>query len=154
MAHAVIEVTDSQLIFGESLHRLMHAYQRTMREAFRAHAIELSVAQVRVLKCVAGAKAATVHAISQRMDSDRGQVTRAVAQLRERGLVIQDDNPADRRVPLLAITPAGRDLLARVLDIQAAAGRRMAHGLADADVAQFVVIADHMTAGLGNAADG
>lgn len=147
-------MTESRLIFGESLHRLMHAYQRAMREAFRTQGIELSVAQVRVLKCVAAAEAATVHAVSQRMDSDRAQVTRAVAQLREREMVVQRDNTADRRAPLLSITPAGRDLLARVLDIQAAAGRRMARGLSDADVARFVAIADHMTAGLGNAADG
>ena len=81
-------MTESRLIFGEILYRLMHADQRAVREAFRAHAIEPSVAR------------------------------------------------------------------ARVLDIQAAAGQRMAHGLADADVARFVAIADHMTAGLGNVANG
>ena len=138
-------MSDTRLIFGESLHRLMHAYQRAMREGFRAHDIDLTVAQVRVLKGVAAADAPTVQSVAARMDSDRSQVTRAVAQLREQGLVIQRDNPADRRRPLLAITPSGQDRLARVIDIQAAAGQRMAGGLTDTDVARFVAIADQMT---------
>ena len=138
-------MNDTRLIFGESLHRLMHAYQRAMREGFRAHDIDLTVAQVRVLKCVAAADAPTVQGVAARMDSDRGQVTRAVAQLRERALVTQRDNTADRRMPLLAITSSGQARLVRVIDIQAAAGRRMAGGLTDADVARFVAIADQMT---------
>ena len=138
-------MSDTRLIFGESLHRLMHAYQRAMREGFHAHDIDLTVAQVRVLKGVAAADAPTVQSVAARMDSDRSQVTRAVAQLREQGLVIQRDNPADRRRPLLAITPSGHDRLARVIDIQAAAGQRMAGGLTDTDGARFVAIADQMT---------
>ena len=48
-------------------------------------------------------------------------------------------------MPLLAITSSGQARLARVIDIQAAAGQRMAGGLTDTDVARFVAIADQMT---------
>ncbi|WP_228387480.1 MULTISPECIES: MarR family winged helix-turn-helix transcriptional regulator [unclassified Nocardioides] len=53
-------------------------------------------------------------ALVQRMQADKGAVSRAVAQLEHFGLIRREADPADRRSQLLELTPAGRAALAGV----------------------------------------
>jgi DNA-binding MarR family transcriptional regulator len=56
-------------------------------------------------------------------------VTRALAPLERRGLVLREPNPRDARVAYASLTDVGRDLLA---DVEATSGRVAGHAAMDA----------------------
>lgn len=139
--------------FGESLHRLFHAYQRSLREAHRRAGLDLTVGQIRVLRGARFLENATVQRIAEIMSTDRGQITRIVAQLRKQDLVTTRANPRDGRSPLIECTAAGHALIEPIMDIQRAASACMAEGLSDTDVEQFVAVANAMATNLNTAID-
>lgn len=144
---------DHRRVFGESLHRLFHAYQRALREAHRNAGLDLTVGQVRVLKAAALLDHATVQRIAEVMSTDRAQITRIVAELRKQALVATRANPGDGRSPIIECTIEGEALIEPIMGIQRVAGDCMAAGLSDAEVGRFVAVADTMTANLNAALD-
>jgi DNA-binding MarR family transcriptional regulator len=64
---------------------------------------------------------------------DRTTLTAALKPLQRRGLVTVAADPTDRRSRLLALTPAGRKLLARAVPIWERTSAEVEAGLADAD---------------------
>lgn len=64
---------------------------------------------------------------------DRTTLTAALKPLQRRGLVTVTADPGDRRSRLLALTPAGRKLLARAVPIWERTSAEVEAGLADAD---------------------
>lgn len=56
--------------------------------------------------------------VAERAGLERPRVTRAVARLRERGLVTRQSHPDDRRVVHLALTEAGTACLKRLGEIE------------------------------------
>ncbi|MEC3951391.1 MarR family transcriptional regulator [Sphingobium sp. HWE2-09] len=68
----------------------------------------LPIAEWRVLSRLALApKGLTVRQIAMKAWVDRAEVSRAATSLEKQGLVGRRDNPADRRAPIMFITPAG-----------------------------------------------
>ena len=67
---------------------------------------------------------------------ESGSTTYVVDKLVRRGLVRRASGPADRRVSVLALTAAGRRLIARIFPPHAAAMRRALAGLAPRERAQ------------------
>ncbi|MCS4502756.1 hypothetical protein KBTX_00061 [wastewater metagenome] len=66
--------------------------------------------------------------VAERAGLERPRVTRAVARLRERGLVTRQPHPDDRRVVHLALTEAGTACLKRLGEIEnARPDRLLAH---------------------------
>jgi DNA-binding MarR family transcriptional regulator len=87
----------------------------------------LSVAEWRVLAQLAIASPASVRQLAEQAFVDRAEVSRAAASLERRGFVERQDNPKDRRSPLLFCTERGLALARRV-----SAQRREFHkGLTD-----------------------
>ncbi|WP_158583582.1 MarR family winged helix-turn-helix transcriptional regulator [Salinisphaera sp. Q1T1-3] len=142
------DADDQRLIFGESLHRLMHAYQRAMRRALSDSGITLSVGQTRVLKGAYFQAAPTVHVLAELMATDRAQVTRIVGQLRRLGLVESRPNPQDGRAPLIRCTVQGKAMIGPIIRLQHQAGLLMSEGLSQADIEQFVFMAETMAENL------
>jgi DNA-binding MarR family transcriptional regulator len=68
--------------------------------------------------------------LAQAVGLSASGVTRAVAPLERRGLVVREPHPSDARVAFASITDTGRHLLA---DIEATAARVAAHAAMDAD---------------------
>lgn len=139
---------DHRRVFGESLHRLLHAYQRALRDAHRRHGLDLSVGQIRVLKGAYFLDAATVQRIAEFTALDRGQVTRIVSGLRRDELISTRANPRDGRIPIIECTAAGEAMIEPIMAIQRDAGDCMAAGLSDTAVDRFVAMADAMTTNL------
>jgi DNA-binding MarR family transcriptional regulator len=133
---------------GDTLHRLLHAYKRAMREACRAAGIELASSHVRVMKAICHLPQCSAHAIAGRMQRDKSQITRIVNELCTAGLASRHPDPADGRRQILTPTAAGRRLRDRVADAEREAGARMVHGLPKASVAEFVRLAEAMAANL------
>ena len=54
-----------------------------------------------------------LHELAESMGSDAPAATVAVNDLEERGLVVREPHPTNRRVKLVSLTPEGRALVAR-----------------------------------------
>lgn len=139
------EAYDEARVFGESLHRLMPAYQRVLREVFARSGIDLTVGQIRGLKDAYWQPRVTVPLIAHLMSADRrGQVARIVGQLRSKALVVTTTHPNDHRSPLIECTDSGHARLARSWRSSV----RLASGWPPAcptPIQRFVAMADAMT---------
>ncbi len=133
---------------GETLHRLLHAYKRAMREGYAAADIALTIGEIRVLKGIAHHRHGTAQHIADRMRQDKGRIARLIKRLVADGLVVRQPHPDDSRSQLLELTEPGQELADRIAAIEARAGARMAGGLSAADLARFTELAEAMIANL------
>jgi len=140
-------------VIGETLHRLLHAYKRAMREEYDAADIDLTVSHIRVLKGIAGLREGTAQNIADRMRQDKGRIARLIKDLADEGLIERRPHPTDSRSQQLALTPTGRDMRQRIATIEARAGARMAEGLPEADIHRFIELAEAMIANLEHTQD-
>jgi DNA-binding MarR family transcriptional regulator len=93
--------------------RLRLAIARTARRLRQEAGAELSPSQTAALATIDRHGPLTPSELAVRERIQRPTVTRIVALLEERGLVQRTRDPQDGRSSLVALTPAGRDLLAR-----------------------------------------
>ena len=93
--------------------RLRLAIARTARRLRQEAGEELSPSQTAALATIDRHGPLTPSELAVRERIQRPTVTRIVALLEERGLVQRTRDPQDGRSSLVALTPAGRDLLAR-----------------------------------------
>ena len=93
--------------------RLRLAIARTARRLRQEAGEELSPSQTAALATIDRHGPLTPSELAVRERIQRPTVTRIVALLEERGLVQRTRDPQDGRSSLVALTPAGSDLLAR-----------------------------------------
>ncbi len=89
---------------------------RGFADRYRAE-FGLTIPEWRVLAHLAHADAVSVREIHARVDMDKSKVSRAAARLEASGLVEKRTHPGDGRLVELRLTPAGHDLVARILPI-------------------------------------
>jgi MarR family transcriptional regulator, organic hydroperoxide resistance regulator len=81
----------------------------------------------------------TQAALAQSIGADKSRIIGVLDELQERGLIERHPDPSDRRVHLLALTEAGRELRAAVRDaIQRQEEERVLAALPEADRAAFL----------------
>ncbi|MBV1788717.1 MarR family transcriptional regulator [Marinobacterium sp. D7] len=139
---------------GEALHRLLHAYKRAMREAYRDIGIELAIAHIRTLKLIHQFQASTgapctAQAIAIRLERDKAQIARLVKDLLSAELIEKQSNPDDGRSQLLTVTHHGEAMLERIRMAERQASQRMAAGLSNEELTTFIRLGNTMTANLG-----
>ena len=78
-----------------------------------SEATGLPFGRVRALRRLYGGPLA-LHELAEAMGSDAPAATVAVNDLQKRGLVVRQPHPTNGRVKLVSLTPAGRDVVARV----------------------------------------
>ena len=133
---------------GETLHRLLHAYKRAMRDGYTTAGIELTVAQIRMIKGIARDPDASAQDIATRTRQDKGHIARLIKDLEGENLVMRRTHPSDSRYRQLQLTTAGRALAERIAEVEAEAGARMAGQLPANDIERFIDIAEAMIAHL------
>jgi DNA-binding MarR family transcriptional regulator len=94
--------------------RLRLAVARTARRLRQEAGEELSPSQTAALATIDRHGPLTPSELADRERIRRPTATRVIAVLEEAGLVARTRDPADGRSYLVALTPAGRELLARV----------------------------------------
>lgn len=119
-----------------------------MREGYAAAGIDLTVAEIRVLKSVAHTTGCTAQTVAERMLQDKGRIARLIKSLVADDLVVRQPHPKDNRSRCLLLTANGRALVQRIALIEAEAGERMAAGLGADQIRDFVHLADAMSANL------
>jgi DNA-binding MarR family transcriptional regulator len=93
--------------------RLRHAIARTARRLRQEAGAELSPTQTAALATIDRHGPLTPSELAVREQIQRPTVTRLIARLEQDGLVQRTRDPHDRRSSLVALAPAGRELLAR-----------------------------------------
>ncbi len=94
---------------------LMKAYQSLMAETGRlAAANGLGDSEFRVLEVLLHKGALPVNVIGPKVFLTPGSISVAVDRLVDKHLVTRRECPTDRRIRFVELTPAGRDLIARV----------------------------------------
>jgi DNA-binding MarR family transcriptional regulator len=100
---------------------------RGFAEIYRAE-FGLTIAEWRVLAHLAQSGAVSVREICARVEMDKPKISRAAARLETAGLIEKHENSSDRRLVVISMTDAGRDLMARILPIaEAYQARVLAH---------------------------
>lgn len=89
---------------------------KAFAERYRAE-FGLTMPEWRVLAHLAQSDAVSVREIHARVDMDKSKVSRAAARLEASGLIEKRENPEDRRLLDMRLTPKGRDLIARIVPI-------------------------------------
>lgn len=99
---------------------------------------QMTYAQWRVLVRLGSlAKGATHGQIADLAWSDRAEVSRAVSALESRGLIDRHENPADRRTPILRLSPAGKKEFETGIAKRRAFHEELLSGMSSEDRAQF-----------------
>jgi DNA-binding MarR family transcriptional regulator len=94
--------------------RLRLAIVRTARRLRQEAGTGLSPSLTAALATIEGCGPLTPSELAEREAIKRPAATRIVARLEAEGLVDRATDPTDGRVTLIAVTPAGRELLRRV----------------------------------------
>ncbi|WFF42470.1 MarR family transcriptional regulator [Salinicola endophyticus] len=134
----------SQVLAGDTLHRLLHAYKRALRRAYDDERLGLGVAQIRTLKAIRGLAPCSASEISARLTWDKAQLARLLSDLDTRGLVCRSPSPDDGRRQRLTLSDAGQAMLARVDACEQRAHSHLAKGLSEAELAAFEALAQRL----------
>jgi DNA-binding MarR family transcriptional regulator len=73
--------------------------------------LDVNLAEYRILDTLSDLDSVSIRDIAADSSLDKAQVTRAVADLTKRGLVVQMVDGRDRRLRVVKLTPAGRKLI-------------------------------------------
>lgn len=102
------------------LNELIEDVRQCCEDKHLAEAEELGhpCAEIRCLLLFGSERYLTVKGIAQRLEVAKSRVTKIVNSMNEKGLVERASDPADGRVRLLRLTPAGRSIVERANALQ------------------------------------
>lgn len=102
---------------GDSLERAaVQAYERDY---------DLNLTEWRTLAILSQHEPTTAQDISRRSRIDKGWISRSIAKLERRGLLVRSPNSNDNRSVLLSLTEAGRALVAEIAPLSRRRHERM-----------------------------
>lgn len=106
-------------LYGFTPYRLAVAAKRTSEDLARQYRqrFGISIPEWRVLVHLAHSGKVSVRDIEARVAMEKYEVSRAAKRLREAGLIERKENPDDRRLVILTLTPKGRELMAELLPL-------------------------------------
>ncbi len=136
------EVIEREL--GEIIRRALGA--RGILTADGERALDLSTYSVLVHLAEAGPMRLTD--LAERLGQDRSTASRHVAALEAAGLVERGEDPADRRVALLSVSPLGAERLAGVVEARRQALRELLDSWSPEERAAFAHLLARFRAGM------
>ncbi|MEG3115396.1 MULTISPECIES: MarR family winged helix-turn-helix transcriptional regulator [Salinicola] len=133
---------------GESLHQLMHAYKRALRQAYAEAELPLTVSHIRTLKAIRRQAPCTAQHIAHHTQRDKAQITRLLRDLLDADIIVRTPHPDDRRSQMLSLTAHGQAVLARVDTCERQVHARLSSGMAPADLEAFLRLSRLMISNL------
>lgn len=106
-------------LMGYTPYRLAVAAQSLSEELAKQYKEKfgISIPEWRVIVHVAHAGGASVRDIEARVGMEKSKVSRAATRLEERGFVLKETNPQDRRLIHLSLTSEGHALMTELLPL-------------------------------------
>jgi len=105
----------------------------TRDDQFQCKDLELTVSQLRFLKAVNDLGEAGMRSISDALSIAPPSATMTADGLVSAGLISRRDDPSDRRVVLVTLTPKGKNLMRRFLDAKRSRWREIMESLSESD---------------------
>lgn len=112
-------------------------------------ATQLSIQQLKVLMLAVHRAPVTAHEVSDALGVSAATVSGIVGRLVDRGLLVQEPDPTDRRSRHLTATEAGSEALAEIASIQLAQRRVLLERLTDDEVGTVAVAMQALERALG-----
>ncbi|WP_298446990.1 MarR family transcriptional regulator [uncultured Marinobacter sp.] len=97
-----------------------------------------------MLKAICRNDQITAQSIAKRMQRDKAQITRALNDLIRDGLIVEADNPLDRRSQLLNPTSEGRAVMTKLDSVEEWAVQQLTAKLESDELAFFLRISQTM----------
>lgn len=116
----------------DALAALVHAVDRGLARELAPHG--LVPVEFRLLRYCQGRDECTATELARALPADRSQVSRLVRGLVERGLLRRRRLPGDRRVVMLRLSDAGRELLSQVAANVSLYERMLAEGVSEREI--------------------
>lgn len=101
------------------LTRIADTIVRAASQIYRSR-YDLSITDLRILATIGAHSPLAANDVSRLTRIDKAWVSRSLASLAERGLVVREAHAEDSRIILLALTPKGRALVRRMVPFAAA----------------------------------
>lgn len=115
---------------NQQLFTVLDAYKSALQSLFAQQLPQLSLLNFRVLRLVGGSDAVTPLQVAQLLRRDKAQVTRLLAELADKGWLLKQPHPQDRRSVQLVLTAAGEALLQQAAGLEQQLSQQMLHGMA------------------------
>ena len=129
---------------SEVLHKLISTYRSSIKQAANLSGIDLPITYIRSLKCIKKIPNCSATDISHRLRLDKSQVTRIIQALLNEGYVEKVKHPSNHRSQTLLLTVMGEKVMDVIHDIDQEMNSKMSSGLTEAQVQDFIVIANIM----------
>lgn len=107
----------------------------------------LSVPDWRVLAHLSQIDAINLGEIPEKVDLDRSQVSRSIAELEEKGLVVKQDEFGDELLAAVSLTPRGEEIIAELKPLALAYEREVVATLSETDRSSLFRILGHLLNG-------
>jgi len=117
-------------------YRLMQLADTVLRAASEAYGARfgVTITEVRLLAVISAHQPVLANEITRRTGLDKGWVSRSLASLLKRGLVRRTNDPEDKRVAPVMLTPGGKRLVERMAPYAATRHRKLMQGLEENEV--------------------
>ncbi|WP_028865903.1 MarR family winged helix-turn-helix transcriptional regulator [Psychromonas aquimarina] len=122
---------------GKYLFTLIQSYRSEMRSAIDAKSLNINAMHVQCLRFIAETPSCTANSIVQGLTRDKSQISILIKDMVKKGWIEKTANIADKRSQLLVLTAAGRELIDKVRQEEAAVSKRMQQGLSEQELAVF-----------------
>ena len=129
--------------FPYRLALLADEVSRSMAQIY-AERFDLSRDEWRVLAALAGTSPARTAMVIERTTLDKVSVSRALARMEGKGLVMRETDPQDSRSRLIRLLPAGRALFRRIVPMVRSREAFLLEGLEPAERAAFDAAIDKL----------
>tara|TARA_B100000161_G_C33494295_1_gene388515 strand:- start:448 stop:939 length:492 start_codon:yes stop_codon:yes gene_type:complete len=138
------QATDKAHVPGETLHRLVHAYKRSLMNAMVDADMPMPISHKRVMKWIIRIPGITAQQMAEKSGQDKGRITRLLKELENDGLIERRPHPIDRRSQTLHLTAAGETRMEAFRTVEQDVRTRMTRGLTPQQIRDFVEIANLM----------
>jgi DNA-binding MarR family transcriptional regulator len=128
---------------ADGLLALMPLYHRHIFRINR-HASGLETAQYRVLGVLMKSGPLPISEIGRDLYISKPYMTVLIDSLMEKGLIERGNDPKDRRVILVSITPGGKKHLLRAFEVYKQDVKSLLSGLGKNDISQLCSSAEHL----------
>lgn len=139
--HPTIETIEDALTFKIARFAAINAYDGG--HMFRA-TFQLTLNEFRVVGLIAAHQPVTFASIAKRLYMDKGQLSRLVHAIQDRGLIRSEPNAEDARQLDLRLTEAGTALHERIIQAIQSANEEVIDPLSADEVATFLSLLDRL----------
>ncbi|MDP5029824.1 MAG: MarR family transcriptional regulator [Paraglaciecola sp.] len=128
----------------ETIFGLAQIYRGHIKTAVNANELGLNGMHVRCLHIIANQSHCTANALVQLLGKDKAQIARLVKDMIEKGWLVKQASPSDKRSQILTLSGSGLALLQKISQLEKEIEASLLAGLSSQDVADFKRIAGLM----------